>query len=147
MTDYTIHPWIDIAVRELGVSEIAGTRTNKRIAEYLKGVGANESDETPWCSAFMNWTLRKAGYAVTGKANARSWVEYGEYMTDPIYGAIVVFWRDQPIGWMGHVAFFLCDAGEFVKVLGGNQSDSVRAALYPRARLIGYRWPVRPAAI
>lgn len=142
MTDYTIHPWIDVAVRELGVTEVTGPRTNKRIAEYLKGVGATESDETPWCSAFVNWVLRRAGYASTSRANARSWLKYGEELAAPQYGAVTVFWRGEPTGWQGHVAFFLADAGDYVKVLGGNQQNSVCAALYPRTRVLGYRWPV-----
>jgi len=146
-SDAAVYPWMDIAVCELGEHELAGFAANKRIAEYLRGIGANESDETPWCSAFVNWVLKRAGYAVTGRANARSWMSYGEYVQYPRYGAIAVFWRATPAGSLGHVAFYLRTEGANIKVLGGNQDNSVCAALYPRARLLGYRWPVRDSGI
>jgi uncharacterized protein (TIGR02594 family) len=140
--DYKIHPWIDVAIQEIGVREIAGPRTNPRISEYLKTVGLFTGDETPWCSAFVNWTMQQAGYHGTSKANARSWLNWGIALDAPKFGAVVVFWRGDPKGGLGHVAFYVADRGDNVLVLGGNQSDMVQASLYPKSRILGYRWPV-----
>jgi uncharacterized protein (TIGR02594 family) len=140
--DFSVHPWMDIAARELGEREIAGTKSNKRILEYWKGVGTMDQDETPWCSAFVNFVLRSAGYAITGRANARSWLDYGVPLDQPQYGAITVFWRDSIQGPFGHVAFYLADRGVDVRVLGGNQQNAVAGGLYARVRLLGYRWPM-----
>lgn len=140
--NYDLHPWVDVAVRELGQSEVYGPKSNKRISEYLRGVGATESDETAWCSAFVNWVLRYSGYTITGRANARSWLDYGSVLESPIYGAITVFWRGEPNGWQGHVAIFIRENGSNLWVLGGNQNNSVCVAPYPRTRLLGFRWPV-----
>jgi hypothetical protein len=62
-------------------------------------------------------------------------------LVEPVYGAVAVFWRNEPKSWTGHVAFYIADAGDYIKVLGGNQGNSVSVALLPKARVLGYRWP------
>jgi len=52
-----------------------------------------------------------------------------------------VLWRDDPQSWKGHVAFFVREDGDDVVLLGGNQLESVREHRYPRANVLGYRWP------
>ena len=140
--DFNFHPWMDIAMREAGVAEIPGPKSNPRIDAYLKGVGQNADDEIAWCSAFANWVLRSAEYAFTKRANARSWLNYGIKLDKPVYGCIDVFWRDNPTSAKGHVAFHLGIEGSNHRVFGGNQGNMVCGALYPRARYIGSRWPV-----
>lgn len=137
-----------IAETELGIAEIPGPSANERIAEYLGIVGAGESDETPWCAAFANWCLTKAGIAGTGKANARSFLDIGTpvQLLEANPGDIVVFWRGDPKGWTGHVAFFWAfhDA-DTIEVLGGNQNDAVSIATYPIRRILGIRRVTSPA--
>ncbi len=142
-------PHLVIAERELGIAEIPGPKANTRISEYLTGVGANPSDETPWCAAFANWCLAKAGIRGTGKPNARSFLVIGDpvNLADARPGDIVVFWRGDPKGWTGHVAFFwaLHDA-DTIEVLGGNQSNAVSIATYPIRRILGIRRVTSPAS-
>lgn len=70
---------------------------------------------------------------------ARSYLNYGEKITKPKYGAVVVFSRGTS---SGHVAFYLDETKDSVLVLGGNQGNAVTKAWYPKSRLLGYRWPV-----
>ena len=46
---------------ELGVQEDTGPGSNPRVIEYLHSTtlegGAASTDETPWCSAFVNWCV------------------------------------------------------------------------------------------
>jgi uncharacterized protein (TIGR02594 family) len=131
-----------VAVGEIGVREVLGGFSNPRIIEYLQTVHAYGGDETPWCSAFVNWVMQKASYPATWKAYARSWLAYGERLDQPRYGAIVILWRDSPESWMGHVGFFVDRSGDrAIKILGGNQNNAVNVAAYPRYRVLGYRWP------
>jgi predicted secreted protein len=44
-------------------------------------------------------------------------------------------WRE------GHVAFFDREEGGRLICFGGNQSDRVCFAPYPKLRLLGFRWP------
>lgn len=135
-------PWMPIAIRELGVREYAGAADNPRVVEYLRsttlGAPYNANDETYWCSAFVNWCVEKAGFEGTDSAWARSWNNWGKKIEVPRRGCIVVFRR----GSGGHVGFYIGEAGNKIKVLGGNQSDSVCYQDYDRANLMSYRAPI-----
>lgn len=131
----------EIALHEVGISEVSGDETNPRIAEYLKTVGQAPYDEIPWCSAFVNWCVKQAGLQGTDRANARSWLGWGVPVPLEVaqIGDVVVFWRGEPDGWMGHVGFFSKHVGNMIYVLGGNQSNQVCNKGYPVDRLLGIR--------
>lgn len=135
--------WLDIARGELGVAEVVGPEHNPRILEYQQTVqyGARD-DETPWCSAFVNWCMRRAGLEGTNNAAARSWLNWGVPLAGPRLGCVVVFWRVSPSDWRGHVGFFVAEQGQHaLDILGGNQNNSVSIAPYPRSQVLGFRWP------
>ncbi|GAB1717048.1 MAG: hypothetical protein NTAFB05_20900 [Nitrobacter sp.] len=94
---------------------------------------------TPWCAAFANAVLGASGIKGTGKANARSFLDWGTPTDNPSEGDIVVFRRGNS-SWQGHVAFFVgFDGDGNIKVLGGNQHDHVSITTMPRAALLGFR--------
>lgn len=132
-----------IARAEKGVLESPGEANTPRVLEYLATVGKSSlfrRDETPWCSAFANWVLIQAKATGSGKANARSWLAWGERVEIPFPGCIAVFSRP-PNPWSGHVAFFEEQLGALIRVTGGNQGNAVRTSPYTERRLIGYRIP------
>jgi uncharacterized protein (TIGR02594 family) len=135
-------PWMDVAKKELGQHEVQGGE-NPRILEYLRstyiGAPGNQEDETPWCSAFVNWCLQQVGIKGTRSAWARSFETYGKKMTGPEVGCIVVFdWHDGT----GHVGFVTGWTGTTVTVLGGNQADSVSLATFSRRNVSALVWPL-----
>lgn len=134
-------PWITLAKREIGVTEVPGERSNARIEEYHKAVGLFVHDDVPWCSAFVGWCLERSGYKSTKNALARSYLKWGFPMERPEYGCVVVFWRKTPQSASGHVGFFLADMGDMILVLGGNQNDKVCEKYYPASQVLAYRWP------
>lgn len=139
--------WIHVALAELGVQEFVGKDTNPRIAEYYKATGLGgtpEDSSTPWCSAFACWVMEYAGYRSTRRANARSWLTWGQALpvNQPRYGAIAVLWRGDPEALTGHVGFYVGHADENrVWLLGGNQANRVGYQLYGTGRLLGFRQP------
>jgi len=137
------YPWFGIAEREIGVKEVVGSGDNPRIVEYLRSTNLDapsaSQDETPWCSAFVNWCVEASGYAGTDSAWARSWLNWGKKTTAPKVGTIVVFSRGTS---SGHVAFFVSRTASQIKVLGGNQSNSVCIQNYPASRHLGFRDPI-----
>ncbi len=135
-------PWLTVALQELGVRETRGGET-PRIMEYhrVSRTGQDE-DEDAWCGAFMGWVMASCGYDLpTGAGAARSWLRWG-VESPPRFGAPVVFWRVDPKGWQGHVAFFLTSRGSTLHVLGGNQGNAVSVSTMPASQVLGYRWPV-----
>lgn len=136
--------WLEIAFNELGIEEVPGPVHNPRIQEYLAVVDLPEaSDETAWCSAFVNWVMKQAGFTYTMSGAARSWLTYGKEVEVPRFGDIVILWRDDPSSWKGHVGFYVgADRKqERIFILGGNQGNMVSIRAYPAHRLLSYRRP------
>jgi uncharacterized protein (TIGR02594 family) len=146
-------PWMKIAERELkkGVEELARSEHNERILEYLRSTDVDKAlakkDETPWCSAFANWCVEKAGYEGTNSAWARSWLSWGKPVEgDPPRGNIVVLTRGETKGHVGFLDKVEKDPQGVPTVfhlLGGNQGNRVKISGYPAKQLLGIRVPGR----
>ncbi len=116
---------------------------HKVLSSFIKKVFPNDFNDvrkTAWCAGFVNAVLKAEGTEGTGKLDARSFMEWGVEATDPSEGDVVVLWRVSKDDWRGHVGFFAGydDAGD-IRVLGGNQNDSVSIKSYPKERLLGFR--------
>ena len=135
-------PWMPIALAEVGVKEFPGDGDNPRVVEYLRSTtlaaGMAAQDETPWCSAFVNWCVERSGFEGTDSAWARSWLNWGKKLATPKRGCIAVFKRNVS---SGHVAFYIAETATKVKVLGGNQSDAVNISEYKKSDFLDYRAP------
>ena len=144
-------PWMPIADKEYGVIEYPGEIHNPRVLEYLNtvtniGPTWRSMDETPWCSAFVNWCVEKAGYVGTKSALSTSWLSWGKKIDKPVKGCISVFSR--PSGG-GHVGFYFDEtptlSETYIRILGGNQEHmeteigAVNLKHYLKSRLLGYR--------
>ncbi len=143
-------PWMPYAWADIGQSEIAGAGTNPRIAAYFRLAGHPEisDDETAWCAAFVGAGLEQAGIRCTRTLAARSYLTWGVDAGGPQIGAITVLSRGRDPS-LGHVGFLVGVSGTQVKLLGGNQSNSVSVASFDRARVLGFRLPatVAPASV
>lgn len=133
-------PWVPVAAAELGVRETRGGET-PRILEYHATTSLRASeDEVPWCSAYACWVMEQVGLHHPRSARARSWEAWGVEV-GPTFGAIAVLTRGTPGSGQGHVGFLLHADERRVWLLGGNQSNAVSVASYPREQLITCRWP------
>ena len=141
------HPHhLQTAMEELGVAEIQGPRHNPRIIQYFESTHLApewKADETPWCSAFVNWCMPPEHS--TNSPLARSWMTVGSEEFDgalvgggtreyspPREGDLCVFF-DRTSNYKGHVGFFISfnSKRNKVLVLGGNQNNSVCYQWYP----------------
>lgn len=133
-------PWIDEARRHIGTSEVSGPEHNPQILAWWKAIkrGGIQSDEVPWCAAFVGGCLETAGIVSTRFESAKSYLTWGQGLNKPAYGCVVVFERQGG----GHVGFVVGqdDNGRLL-VLGGNQNNSVNITPFDKARVAGYRWP------
>lgn len=128
------------AFNEIGIKEIVGHQDNPEVIKYFEATGHGTlKDETAWCSAFMNWVAKKSGLEYTGKLNARSWLNIGEEIETPQMGDIVIFWRNDPNSWQGHVSIYIKEQSGYIFCLGGNQNNQVQISAYPKSRVLGYR--------
>lgn len=134
---------LKIAFAELGTEEIVGSNHNPRVLKYASDTNITgiTTDEIAWCSTFVNWVAKQAGLQYTGKANARSWLNAGVKVTEPEPGDIVVFWRESPESWKGHVGIFLGFSSDKKRVycLGGNQGNRVSVSAYRANTVLSYQ--------
>lgn len=135
-------PWLKSAEADLGIHEVAGDGAHPRIIEMFAKAGHPDikSDETAWCAAAVGCWLAENGIKPSGKLNARSYLDWGTNLPDPVLGCIVVMERP-PDPDAGHVAIFKRTVGDQVEVIGGNQADGVSVTRFPADRVINYRWP------
>ncbi len=149
--------WMPFAERELNVTEIRQTgRHNPRILEYHRTTTLSRADggtdETPWCSSFVNWVMTQAGYRGTNNALAVSWLRWGRALEEPRRGAIMVVRRksrggDRATGSStgNHVGFFVRSTATHFTLLGGNQGGGWRVTESDYRReayhILGCRWP------
>lgn len=128
-----------------GLEELPGDDDNPQILEFFDYIGHEwvKSEDTAWCSAFINYLAKKTGYEYSGKLDARSWMQVGSPIITPTVGDVVVLWRVHPNDWRGHVGLFVRDDDKYVWVLGGNQNNMVNIKPYPKQSpsygLLGYR--------
>jgi uncharacterized protein (TIGR02594 family) len=141
----------DLAQRFVGeVAELPGGKHSPFIqwCHECVGLGSDRPDETPWCSSFVNrmaWLLRLPR---SKSAAARSWLVTGRpvFLSSAQVGDVVILTRGngpQPgpgvLNAPGHVGLYAGMDGDNVRILGGNQSDSVTIASFPVSRVLGVR--------
>lgn len=139
----------ELAKRFEGMKEVPGSVSNPQILAMLKlDNDWPDDDSVPWCSAFVNYIAFLLGLQRTKSLRARSWLQEKTVTRSQaeVGFDLVVLKRGgnlQPgpdvINAPGHVGFFAGFEDTTVKVLGGNQKDTVSTYRYPKKRILGIR--------
>lgn len=138
-------PWLTLARSYLGTKEVPGRGSNGIIDGFFRDAGyPGYRDETSWCAAFVGAVLARSGYPRLADLTARSGRYYGQKLDAPKIGCVVVFWRESPTSWKGHIGFVtgIDWDKKTLRVLGGNQNDAVTEATFAMSKVLAYRWPV-----
>lgn len=134
--------WLAPAFDNALVKEYAGENHNQIIIDYFKEAGHPQiqTDEVPWCAAYVGAMLKRSGIKPTNSLLARSYTTWGRELDQPVFGAIAVLKRGNNPA-LGHVGFVISLEADQVYILGGNQNDQVNITPYPKSNLISLRWP------
>lgn len=147
---YYVAPYT-LALRFAGLKEAAGAIHNPAILTMLQLVDRSvHDDETPWCSAFVNYVSWLLDAPRSKSLAARSWLSVGKPIAINEARAgfdIVVLKRGanapgpEVLAAPGHVGFFVSRlyTPDRVQVFGGNQSDQVCLETFPLERVLGCR--------
>jgi uncharacterized protein (TIGR02594 family) len=139
-----------LAQRFVGIEEADGPTSDAQVLAMLR-LDARwvEDDETPWCSAFVNYIAWLLRLPRSKSLAARSWLTVGTPIpledARPHFDVVILSRGEglQPgpevIRAPGHVGFFASLDVRRVWLLGGNQNDSVSVAPYSRLRILGVR--------
>lgn len=134
--------WLVEARKYIGLREIKGLKHEPLIVRMWQAIkqGGVKDDETPWCAAFVGAMLENVGIVSTRSGWAKSYLNWGIGLEEPIVGCVVVYSRD---GGGGHVGFVVGkDVNGNLLVCGGNQGDMVSIKAFPMTRKpLGYFWP------
>lgn len=131
-------PWLAKARSHIGITEIGGSKHNPTIIKFHSFTSLSaQDDETPWCASFACACLEESGITSPKSAAAISFLSWGNKLTTPRIGCIVVMSR--PGG--NHVGFYVGGDAQTIKILGGNQSNQVKVSSFSKDIVKGYRWP------
>jgi len=118
-----------------GEAEIPGIKANPQIVEYFKASkfwGSDDSGgQNAWCGSFVAWVMQQNKMEPVKNAfRAKEWASFGKPLDKPVFGAIGI--KSRKGG--GHVAFVVGQSadGNYLYMLGGNQSNSVNVAKYKK---------------
>jgi uncharacterized protein (TIGR02594 family) len=140
-----------LATRFEGLRETPGAVHNPAVLAMLQLVDRSvHADETPWCSAFVHYVTWLLNVPRSRSLAARSWLTVGKAVSllEAEQGwDVVVLTRGENappatvLQAPGHVGFYVGTVGNptRVRVLGGNQSNSVTYEDFPAARVLGVR--------
>lgn len=131
----------------LGLKEFHGSANNPKIMQMAQNLDLwYPGDDIPWCGLFaahVNATVYPDQSQDFNRLGAREWLNWGvDAGETPLLGATAVFWRISRDDWRGHVAPAVTGVtrdGKAIRVIGGNQSDSVSEIWFPTSRVLGYR--------
>lgn len=131
------------AVAELGNGELGGNNKGKYVRLYNQGM------ESSWCAGFVSYILQKSGYNELGYevSSRRIYNEakkLGLVTNEPKPGYLIMFWRESPSSWKGHIGIIIEVNGNVIKTIEGNKGKypaKVRICEYDKnniPKLLGY---------
>lgn len=141
----------DLARKFHGLRELPGSLHSAAVLAMLQHVDRSvRDDETPWCSAFVNYVTWLLDLPSSNSLAARSWLTVGTSVSllEARAGYDVVVLSRGPhappasvLDAPGHVGFFHAYdiAARTVAVLGGNQGNQVCLQGFAAARVLDIR--------
>jgi len=140
-----------------GMSETPGAADNPKIMAMADEIGRifpdmqsycdqYRADSIPWCGLTVAYTMAKANirppFGTTDTDRflwAKSWADDAGYqiLKTPRLGCVVVLTRSGG----GHVTLYESTSGSNYMCRGGNQSDAINLAAYPKSSVVALVWP------
>jgi uncharacterized protein (TIGR02594 family) len=111
-----------------------------RIIAYFAALAdrkAYRDDRDDWASPFVEWSLQQVGKFGPKTIKPADWLTWGKPLKVPTLGAIVIL----NFSGLQHVGFYVGEDSDFVRILGGNQNDTVSVYRCPKSAVRGYRAP------
>lgn len=139
---------LKVALAEMaaGACEQNGNNNGPWVKKYLNNVVSTPNN---WCAGFVSWCFDQHPDGVPYKYSvgarnvrdqfrAKGWAYDLGSGTTPEPGDIIVWWRGQPDGWMGHIGLVHHTADGIVYTIEGNKGEfpaPVRSFSYVQSRI------------
>lgn len=132
------------AITELGNGEEGANNKGHHIKRYMK-----ERENMSWCAGFVSYVLEKSevkqlGYNYSAKQIYNKAKKLGWEVKEPQAGDLIIFWRDNPKSWKGHIGIIEEVRENIIIVIEGNKGKypaKVNRFIYNKSdipKLLGY---------
>lgn len=148
--------WMKLVLSEnaKNIVESAGKRSPEIMKYYTNTPYENDlkitDSNNSWCASFVNWVMENSGMEglkskdAYDKTRALKWKEWqgGKVIANPVYGALAIKQRRGG----GHIGFVagtreVKGKGKKLVVIGGNQGNALKAALYAQNDFLAFVVP------
>ena len=134
---------ITIAKNEIGNGEIGKNNSGQYVKLYNKGL------ESSWCAGFISYCLKQSeynelDYSLSAKAIYNQAKQQNIITASAQAGDLIVFWRDSPKSWKGHIGIVERIDSNYIYTIEGNKGQfpakvkRVRYAKNNIPKLLGY---------
>lgn len=134
----TVPPWGYELVRRMGLHEV---NDKAELIEFLKiGAFLGDPAKLPWCGDAMESAIAKTLPNEPLPSNAffaQNWKNFGQAVEPMPWAIGVIRWS----GSTGHVGCVTKITPTQISMAGGNQSNAITNATFPRSAFIAFRWP------
>jgi peptidoglycan hydrolase-like protein with peptidoglycan-binding domain len=140
-----------VAMAELarGAGESGGNNKGPDVKSYLNGIIDPPAD---WCAAFVSFCFKNSGHPmpynyslgardVLKQLKDNGWGVKVNAEAPPVPGDVIVWWRNAPDAWQGHIGIVHGYADGIVTTIEGNKTPKVGKFTYTLGaidRLLGF---------
>lgn len=120
---------ISIAQSQIGLGELGGNNRGIYVRKYLNG-----QEGLPWCAGFVSWCMKEAGYDLPYLLRAKSFLKYGNPVSEPQAEDLIIFSRKGG----GHVAIVEKVSKDAIITIEGNLGEypsKVKRVNYKRGQI------------
>lgn len=131
---------LQVAINEMnaGHGEVGGNNMGPHVARYLNGIVGTPND---WCAGFVSFCFETSGHAMPFKYSvgarnildqlkAKGWAVKPDNAHPPLPGDIIVWWRQAPSSWKGHIGIVHSYNNGIVRTIEGNKTSQVGSFIY-----------------
>jgi peptidoglycan hydrolase-like protein with peptidoglycan-binding domain len=125
-----------VAVAEMnsGHGEVGGNNMGPHVAKYLNGIVGTPND---WCAGCFKTSGQPMPFKYTvgarnilDQTKAKGWEVKPSSANPPMPGDIIVWWRQAPSSWKGHVGIVHSYQNGIVRTIEGNKTSQVGSFAY-----------------
>ncbi len=129
---------VAIAEMNAGHGEVGGNNMGPHVTRYLNGIVGTPND---WCAGFVSFCFSTSGqpmpfkYSVGARdildqLKAKGWAVKPDNTHPPLPGDIIVWWRQAPSSWKGHIGIVHSYDNGIVRTIEGNKTSTVGSFVY-----------------
>lgn len=129
---------LKVAIEEIGKGEEGGNNKGPHVKKYLNGIVDPPAE---WCAAFVSYCFKNSGqpmpygYSLGARDVLKRMKDKGfgievDAAHPPLPGDVIVWWRNAPSGWQGHVGIVHSYKDGLVHTIEGNKAPKVSKFTY-----------------